>query len=88
MSFEEYIYESLQGTLIHPHPAVPNLFEDGMPCERWYADMLDAYQRICSRLGDEEEDQDVEIIINSLLSIQRELAFQMYRYGAKFKNEK
>ena len=44
MNFEEYVYESLQGTLCDPHPEVKNLFEVGMPCERWYAEMLRAYQ--------------------------------------------
>lgn len=45
---------------------------------------MDAYSRICARLGQENEDTDVEIIINSLLSIQKELCFKMYEYGAKF----
>lgn len=80
MNMDEYIYESLQGTLLHPHPAVDNLFEAGMPCEKWYADMLDAYPRICARLGDDEEDEDVEIIITALQRIQKEIAFQMFRY--------
>jgi hypothetical protein len=85
MNFEEYVYESLQGTLCDPHPEVKNLFEVGMPCERWYAEMLRAYQRICNRLNGKNEDDDVEIIITNLQRIQRELALNMYRYGAKFK---
>ncbi len=85
MKFEEYVYESLQGTLVNPHPEVKNLFKEGMPCDQWYSDMLDAYQRLCVRLGVSNEDDDVEIIVNSLLNIQREMAFHMYYYGAKFK---
>ncbi len=84
MRFEEYVYESLQGTLSDPHPEVKSLFEAGMPCERWYAEMLDAYLRICTRLNVGDEDDDVEVIITSLRSIQREVALCMYRYGAKF----
>ncbi len=87
MNIEEYVYESLQGTLCHPHPDVKNLFGAGMPCERWYAEMLDAYLRICNRLGGDEEDDDVEVIITSLLRIQREIALQMYQYGVKFKEQ-
>lgn len=85
MNFEEYVYESLQGTLKNPHPEVKSLFEDGMPCERWYAEMLNAHMRICSRLGTKNEDDDVEIIITALQRIQREVAIHMYQYGAKFK---
>ena len=48
--------------------------------------MLEAYQRLCERLGVQDEDDDVEIIINSLLNIQRETAYHMYYYGAKFKD--
>lgn len=89
MLLEEYVYESLQGTLIAPHPEVKNLFEDGMPCEKWYGEMLDAYLRICNRLGvSDEEDEDVEIIITCLRRIERETAYQMFRYGAQFEREK
>ena len=66
MKFEEYIYDSLQGLLINPHPEVKDLFQEGMPCEQWYAEMLDAYQRLCDRLGVCNEDDDVEIIITNL----------------------
>ena len=88
MLLKEYVYESLQGTLIAPHPEVKNLFEDGMPCEKWYDDMLKAYQRIWVRLGtQEEDDDDVEIIITCLRRIERAVAFQMFNYGAKFERE-
>ncbi len=84
MSFEEYIYESTQGTLRNPHPEVTDLFAAGKPCERWYAEMMEAYGRICTRLGAGEEDDDLEIIVNNFLRIQQEVAIEMYRYGAKF----
>ena len=48
-----------------------------MPCEKWYTKMLESYARICDRLGTENEDDDVEIIISMLGSIQREVALQM-----------
>ncbi len=89
MLLEEYVYDSLRGTLIAPHPKVKNIFEDGMPCEKWYGEMLDAYLRICNRLGvPNEEDEDVEIIITCLRRIEREIAYQRLRYGAQFEREK
>ena len=40
--------------------------------------MLDAYARLRDRLGVVDEDSDVEIIIDSLLTIQRELCLKMF----------
>ena len=83
-SFAENVYDSLQGELLEPVPGVENAFEDGKPCIQWYGDMLDAYERICTRLGQENEDSDCEIMINSLLEIQRTLCLKMYEYGKRF----
>ncbi len=82
MDFEEEVYYSLSGMLIDPLDDVENLFEDGKPCEQWYSDMYDAYMRICERLDVQDEDDDVEIIISSLLRIQEKIAYRMYHYGA------
>ena len=40
--------------------------------------MLNAYERLRDRLGVVNEADDVEIIIDSLLSIQRELCVKMF----------
>lgn len=82
--FVQAVYDTLQGNLLIPVPEVEDLFAAGKPCQRWYCDMLAAYMRLRDRLGVEDEDQDVETIINSLLSIQRELCGKMYEYGAAF----
>lgn len=84
--FIENVYASLQGLLVEDAriPGVENLFTPGSPCECWYQDMLDAYARLCHRLGSADEDKDVEIIITALLAIGKELSFRMYEYGAKF----
>ena len=79
--FAELVYESLNGNLIVPLAGVPNAFAPGSKCERLYADVLAAYGRLCGRLGTGEEDADVEIIIDSLLQIQRILGIEMYRLG-------
>ena len=46
--------------------------------------MLDAYGRLCHRLGEKEEDADAEIMIDSLLRIQKELCLRMFEYGTAF----
>ena len=87
MSFEEYVYLSLSGLLTEPHPDVKNLFAEGDKCEILYSRVYDACQRLYERLG-KFEDEDVEIVINSMLDIQREIALKMYEYGAEFKDTK
>ena len=82
----EDIYDSLQGVLV-PEARVPwvkNLFLPGSPCDRAYSDMLDAYERLRDRLGVADEDEDVEIIINSLLDIQQILGHEMFRCGLEY----
>lgn len=85
MTFDELVYQSLQGTLINPLPQVENLFEEGKPCEQWYSEVYDAHIRLCKRLGnDDDTDEDVELIINSMFSIQSKIAHRMYYYGALY----
>lgn len=45
---------------------------------------FDAYQRLCDRLGVIDEDEDVQIIFDSLSDICKILSLKMYRYGAAF----
>lgn len=78
MDYAELVYESLIGELVEPIKYVPNAFEPGSHCAARYQEMLDAYERLRGRLGVEDEDIDVEIIIDSLLDIQRELCLEMY----------
>lgn len=78
MDIAELVYESLIGELIVPIRDVPNAFAPGSLCEGKYQEMLDAYARLRDRLGVEDEDEDIEIIIDSLLVIQRELCLKMF----------
>ena len=83
MDYIDEIYASLQGVLI-PEAAVPwveNMFRPGAFCEQEYARMLAAYARLVDRLGVKDEDPDVEIIIDSLLSIQDAMCRKMFLYG-------
>ena len=65
-------------------PGVIDAFADDAYCMEKYREMRDAYDRLCHRLGVTDEDADVEIIINSLMTIEREIAYAMYEYGAKY----
>ena len=83
MNFDEYVYLSLSGLLTEQHPEIENLFTEGKKCGRLYNEVYEACLRLYERLG-KLEDRDVEIIINSMLDIQKEIALKMYEYGAKF----
>ena len=65
-------------------PGVENAFEEGSFCAMCYHDIWEAYGRLRDRLGVEDEDKDVEIIISVMEDVQRELCCRMYHYGAMF----
>lgn len=79
----EDVYFTLQGEACEPIPGVENAFADGAVCDRCYSEMLDAYARLRDRLGVQDEDADVEIIINALRTITDELCYRMFSYGAQ-----
>ena len=76
------VYDSLCGELLPEYrvPWVENAFREGGFCAEKYAEVYDARLRLGARLGT-EEDADVEIIIDSLLAIQRHLCLAMFQYG-------
>ena len=82
----ESIYLTLIGQMEEAFcvAGVENLFEEGSECERAYSEMLEAYACLRNRLGVENEDADVEMIINSLLKIERLVAIKMFEYGMNF----
>lgn len=82
------VYLTLQGELV-PEAAVAgveNLFEEGNACYAHYAAMHCAYERLRARLGVDDEDKDVEVIIHSLMAITDILAKRMFEHGAQFGN--
>lgn len=89
-NFDERVFETLNGSLIEQCrvPGVENAFEENSYCMNLYGDMLDAYQRVVERLGEKDEDEDVEIIINNLLSICEYMCLKMFYYGKTLKNDK
>ena len=85
-TFIDDVYATLQGNLIPEAriPGVKNLFWEGSPCTDAYCEMYDAYMRVLTRLKEQDEDADIEIIISSLLTITRILGKEMYLCGAEF----
>lgn len=86
MKLEEQVYYSLTGNLMPENSLdwVENVCVPGQPCYEKYRKMLQAYERLCQRLGVCNEDRDVEIIINALLGRGRILAQKMFEYGRKY----
>lgn len=83
---KQRIYDLMNGALILEQCTYPeskvvvNEFQDGMPCEKWYAEVYAANRRICARLG-VEEDSDIEIMIDRLQKIAEYQCKKMYDYG-------
>ena len=83
MSLEKQVYLSLLGQLNPEYTLdwVENIFTEGSDYDRRYGDVLDAYARLCQRLGTDDEDADVEIIINAMLENEQNVALKMFHYG-------
>lgn len=84
--FVDMLYQTVIGELQSEYriPGVEDSFAVGGICDLSYQKMRNAYERLLERLGCENEDQDIEIILNSMIAIQKEIAYQMYRYGVHF----
>lgn len=88
--FKQLIYDLMNGSLdlenntIEESRYVENEFSEGKVCQTAYSEILDAYQRICERLGGGEEDIDIEVIMNNFNTIMKHLCMNMYDYGCFF----
>ena len=85
-SFVKQVFDTLNGQYGSTGgvPGVENAFAPGGRCLQLYGDALDAYERLCDRLGQKDDDADVEVIFNAFLDIIEIMATKMYHYGAKF----
>lgn len=85
----EAVYESLTGQALKSCqiPGIENAFAQGAYCAELYEEVYNVNIRLCKRLGNNEEDKDVETIINNMMLIQRELCFQMYCLCANLKTQ-
>ena len=78
------IYETLLGERSIPVIGVENAFSDGSYCETIYTQMRESYARICSRLGNCDEDADLDQIIACMDAICAELCRKMFFLGGQF----
>ncbi len=88
---QEQIYDlvcghcTLEGNQIPALAFVKNEFSPGSPCAEGYSRVMEAYCRLCDRLGSPQwDDEDVEIIINELLDIGKHLSLKMFEYGTLY----
>ena len=82
----ENVYETLIGSFGEEYgiPGVKNAYADGSLCNELYQQIYWANCRLCDRLGQDENDPDVELIINNFLQINRILCLEMYHYGQRY----
>ncbi len=76
----EAIYETMTGMREKEYcvPFVEDAFAEGSVCDKWYEEMRQAYERICDRLGVQNEDKDLDIMVQSMEKIQKELCRRIY----------
>ena len=79
----ENTYESMLGLLVEEYalPDVDNAFVQGGYCDRQYARMRDAYERLCDRLKTGEEDPDLDVMVDAMENIQKELCRRIFHYA-------
>ena len=84
--FIDQVYQTVIGQLqpCFALKGVEDSFAPGGLCDNAYQEMRCAYDRILERLEKQDEDLDIEIILNCMTVIQKEIAYQMYRYGVHF----
>ncbi len=79
----DMIYDSMCGFLVEEYalPDVNNAFVPGSYCDRQYERMRSAYERVCDRLKTGEEDPDLNIMVEAMENIQRELCRRIFYYA-------
>ena len=86
----EAVYDSAQGLLVPECSLswVTDLFTTGSCCDAAYGRMTEAYDRLRTRLGVEDEDRDVEMILNCQEEIRRALCRELFRCGMVYQQMK
>ena len=84
--FIDLVYQTVIGEMQPDFEltGVEDAFAPGSMCDNAYEEMLRAYEHIRNRLGVRDEEPDVETILHCMSVIQKEIAYQMYRYGVHF----
>ena len=83
LTVAEHVYDCLLGQIVSEEALdwVESIFTEGSAYDRNYGAVLDAYARLCRRLGTDEE---VEIIINAMLDNERTVALKMFEYVVRY----
>ena len=78
----DVIYDSMCGFLAEEYAVadVDNAFVPGSYCDRQYARMRAAYERLCDRLKTGEEDPDLDVMVDAMENIQKELCRRIFHY--------
>ena len=86
LDFIDEVYYSLTGDLCEEYrvPKVEDLYAQGAPCDLLYREMRDAYERLLDRLGCIDDDEDLDIMVDTMTSICKITSYAMYRCGEKF----
>ena len=81
----EDVYYTLLGEQEEPYavPGVKNIYAPGSECDRLYAGIIAARDRLQTRLGTSGEDADLELILGNFLSIQRIVCEEIFRCGQR-----
>ena len=81
----DMIYDSMCGFLVEEYalPDVNNAFVSGSYCDRQYERMRSAYERLCERLKTGAEDPDLDIMVNAMENIQKELCRRIFHYATE-----
>ena len=84
--FATEVYNTLTGMYIPGTGiiGVENAFKPGQDCYELYEAAYEAYHRLCDRLREKDEDDDLEIIFHAFLPICRIVGLKMYDYGGRF----
>lgn len=91
MKLVENVYEAVCGAYadeadyVIQNVQIKNEFAEGQPCSEAYKRVYEANRRLCARLG-VDEDPDVEMIIDSMLDINRIVNEKMFKYGLAIRN--
>lgn len=86
------IYQLVTGTRnLEEYPAeesryVANAFAEGEPCADRYREIFETENRLCERLG-VENDPDVDMLADGFLEIMEIVSKKMFDYGMLLKEE-
>ena len=79
----EFLYGTVTGTLRSEYmlPGIRNEYAPGGACFEAMADIFSARDRIKERLGVEDVDDDLELMLDSFAHIENVLCEKMFFYG-------